>query len=73
MVRGKVVWVLFRGIVPRDEVEVAVDGGVPELVGVANDGVEVAFGWRDEVCVVHEDGSGEVVPTPDAEVDERAR
>lgn len=44
---------LLRGIVPGDEVKVVVDGGVFELRGIADDGVEVAFGGGEEVRVVH--------------------
>ena len=53
---------LLRGVVPRDEVQVVVDGGVAERRRVADDGVEVAFGRGDEVDVVEEDRAGEGVP-----------
>lgn len=55
---------LFWGIVPRDEVEVVVDRGVAKLVGIANDSVEIAFGRREEVGIIHENHSWEIVPTP---------
>lgn len=50
---GEIVRVLFRGIVPCDEVEVVVDGCVAEFFRVADDSVEVALGGGDEVGVVH--------------------
>lgn len=64
---------LFWRVVPRDEVEVVVHGRVFELPGIADNSVEVALGGGDKVGVVHEDGAWEVVPPPDAVVNERAR
>jgi hypothetical protein len=59
VVEREVVRVLHRRGVPGDEVQIAVDGGVAEPVGVAGHRVEVALWGRDEVGVVHEHGEGE--------------
>lgn len=45
--------VLLRGSVPGDVVEVMVERGFRELGDVADHGLEVTFGRRDEVGVVH--------------------
>jgi hypothetical protein len=73
VVEREVVRVLHRRGVPGDEVQVAVDGGVAEPVGVAGNRVEVALWGRDEVGVVHEHGAGEVVPPHDQVLHERTR
>ena len=49
--------------VPCDIVEVVVDGGVPVVVGVAYDCLEVPLRGRDEVCVVEKESPWQVVPT----------
>lgn len=64
---------LLRWIVPGDEVEVVVDGGVLELIRVADDGVEVAFRRGEEVGIVHQDDPRKVIPTPQAVLDEGLR
>lgn len=38
-------------------------GGVSEYIRIADDRVEVAFGRRDEVDIVHQDGSRKVFPS----------
>lgn len=54
---------LLRGRVPGDVVEVVVDRGVSVILGVAYESLEVSFGRGDEVCVVEEKCSWEIVPT----------
>lgn len=53
--------------------QVTVDSGISELLSITDDSVEVAFWGGEEVCIVHENSTGKVVPSPNAEVDERPR
>lgn len=69
----KVMRVLLRRIVPSNVVKVTVYCGVAELFRVAHYSVEVSFGRRYEVRVVHEYCSGEVLVSPYAVVDEGSR
>lgn len=73
IVHGECVGVLLWGLVPRNVVQVMVYGCGGEFRGVADDCLEVAFGGGDEVGVVHEECSWEVVPSPDAVLDELPR
>lgn len=61
---------LFWGSVPGNVVEVVADGSGFEVVGIADDGVEVALGGGDEVDIVHENCSREVLPSPYAVFEE---
>lgn len=57
---------LLWRVVPCDVMKVVSNCGVTEAIGIANDSVEITLGGGDEVDVIHEDGSREVFPTPDA-------
>lgn len=53
---------LLRGRIPGDVVEIVVDSGVSVVMRVTYESLEVSF-WRgNEVCVVEEKCSWEVVP-----------
>lgn len=64
---------LFRGIVPQDEVNVTVHCCVPELPSIADNCMEVSLRRGDEIRVVHQDSPWEIFPSPYAEVDEGLR
>lgn len=54
---------LWRSV-PGDEVEIMAYCSVPEFLGVANHGLEIAFRRGYEVCVIHEDSSWQIIPSP---------
>lgn len=56
---------LLRRGVPGNVMEIVVDCGVSVIVGVAYEGLEVSFGRGDEVCVIEEECSWEIVPAYD--------
>lgn len=52
--------------------QVMADCGVLELIGVADNGVKIAFRRRDKVHVVHKDDSGKIIPSPYTVLQERS-
>ena len=61
---------LLGRIVPGYVVKVIVDGCVLKLFCITNDGVEVAFRGGEEICIVHQNCTGQIVPSPYAVVNE---
>lgn len=61
---------LWIRVVPSDVVQIMANCSAPKISRVADDSLEIAF-WRgDEVDIVHQEVSWEIVPTPYAVLEE---